>query len=219
MTYATLVQLIQDYLENQEASFVSNIPDIIRTAEEAIYNAVRTPDQRQTQTGTVATQALTTPGGFVEPLGLYLGASTTPLLLKSPTYIRTVWGGLTGEPKTYAILTSTADSPNATAPATILLGPAPSTSYSYTLDYVGVPTSITAAATPSRSTWLSINFSGVLLYRCLIEGYIYNKGAADMMAVYETKYKELLEDLKRSSEGLVMQDEYRDRPIGREVTI
>ena len=40
-----------------------------------------------------------------------------------------------------------------------------------------------------------------------------------MMAVYETKYKELLEDLKRSSEGLVMQDEYRDRPVGREVTI
>lgn len=219
MTYATLVQLLKDYLENQEASFVSNIPDIIRTAEEAIYNAVRTPDQRQTVTGTVSTQTLTTPGSFIEPLGLYLGASSTPLLLKNASYIRSVWGGLTGEPKTYAILTSTADSPNATAPATILLGPTPSTSYSYRLDYVGVPASITVSATPSRSTWLSINFSGVLLYRCLIEGYIYNKGAADMMAVYEQKYKELLDDMKRSSEGLSMQDEYRDRPPGREVTL
>jgi len=216
VTYATLVQLMKDYLENQEASFVSNIPDIVRLAEERIYNTVRTPDQRQSVTGTTATATITTPGSFVEPLGLYV--NSVPLLPKAVSYIRTAYSGITGQPEAYAMLNAIADSPNANAPATILIGPAPSTTYSYTLDYVGAPTSITVAATPSRTTWLSANFSSVLLYGCLIEGYVYNKGQADMMAEYKAQYEAGMKELKRSAEGLLQQDEYRDRPLGREVT-
>lgn len=219
MTYDTLVTLITKYLENEEQSFVDNLPDIIRTAEGRIYNSVRTPDQRITTTGSVSTATLTTPGGFVEPLGLYFGASSAPALPKSPSYIRTVWSGITGRPEHYAVLTQTANSAAATAPATFLLGPTPDTSYDYTLDYIGVPTSITAPATPSRSTWLSINFPDVLLYGCLVEGYVYNKGQADMMAEYKARYEADLQNLRRSAEGLLLQDEYRDRPVGREVTL
>ena len=217
MTYAELTALMQDYLENQETSFVNNIPAIVRTAESAIYKAVRTPDQRQTAAGTVSTGTFTSPAAFEEALGLFLN-NGPGLLLKAPSYIRTVYGGLTGEPKVYAILTSTADSPNATSPSTILLGPTPNTTYNYVLDYLAQATSITVAASPSRSTWLSINYPDVLLYRCLIEGYVYNKGAADMMAEYKALFQDALQKLKDSAEGTLLQDEYSSRPVGREVT-
>lgn len=217
MTYAELTVLMQDYLENQETSFVNNLPQIVQTAEKAIYKAVRTPDQRQTATGTVSTGTFTSPVTLEEPLGLYLN-NGPGLLLKSPSYIRTTYGGLTGEPKVYAILTSTANSPNATAPSTILLGPSPSTTYNYVFDYVADPTSITVTASPSRSTWLSINYPHVLLYRCLVEGYVYNKGAADMMAEYKSLFEAGFQQLKASAEGLLLQDEYSSRPVGREVT-
>jgi hypothetical protein len=41
MTYAQLRQAVQDYTENDEASFVNNIPLFIRLAEERILKSVR----------------------------------------------------------------------------------------------------------------------------------------------------------------------------------
>ena len=43
MNYSELVQLVQDYTENNETSFVSNIPNFVRQAEERVFRSVMLP--------------------------------------------------------------------------------------------------------------------------------------------------------------------------------
>lgn len=47
MTYSELKSLIQNYLENNETTFVSNLPDIIKQAEERIVKSVKLPNFRK----------------------------------------------------------------------------------------------------------------------------------------------------------------------------
>ena len=195
---------MQDYLENEESSFVANIPLLVGAAETRIYNEVRTPDQRNVQAGSLvgSTATLDTPAGFVEPLALDVTVSGTiyTLLPKSVNYIRQVYQGAEGTPEAYAIQRST------TSATTLLLGPTPASGYNYRLDYIGLPTSIVTAST----TWIGNNFEDVLLYACLLEGHAYDKGDPGMQKVYEDRYNQALATLRRSAEGLLNKDEYRD---------
>lgn len=63
---------------------------------------------------------------------------------------------------------------------------------------------------PDGSSWLGDNYSPVLLYGSLVEAYIFMKGEQDMMAYYETKFKEALGQLNRLGTGLDRGDAYRD---------
>ena len=67
MNYAQLVQLIQDYCENTEQSFVDNIPNFVQVAEERIYNTVQLPAIRKNVTGTMSTgnKYLSLPTGWL----------------------------------------------------------------------------------------------------------------------------------------------------------
>lgn len=40
MNYSQLVDLVKQYTQNEETSFVANIPVFVQLAEERIYNAV-----------------------------------------------------------------------------------------------------------------------------------------------------------------------------------
>ncbi len=59
------------------------------------------------------------------------------------------------------------------------------------------------------NSWLGDNFDTVLLYGTLVEAYTYMKGEADMMALYDGKYKEALALAKRLGDGLERSDAYR----------
>ncbi len=59
------------------------------------------------------------------------------------------------------------------------------------------------------TSWLGDNFDSVLLYGTLVEAYTYMKGEADMMALYDGKYKEALALAKRLGDGLERSDSYR----------
>ena len=41
MTYAELNTLIQNYLNNDESTFVASIPDFVKNAEDRIFNLVQ----------------------------------------------------------------------------------------------------------------------------------------------------------------------------------
>ena len=43
MNYTQLVDLVKQYTQNEETSFVANIPVFVQLAEERIYNAVFIP--------------------------------------------------------------------------------------------------------------------------------------------------------------------------------
>ena len=141
------------------------------------------------------------------------------LLNKDVNYIRAAYPDPNdqGLPKYYALFGPTTTNtvpPTITNELTFLLGPTPDDSYSVELHYYYYPESITTATT----TWLGDNFDSVLLYGSLVEAYTYMKGEQDMMALYDTKYKEALALAKRLGDGMERQDAYRSGQYRQPVT-
>lgn len=202
MTYAELVDLIQQYLENDETTFVANIPQFVRLAEERIHRAVQLQSAQNNATTTLTSgnQYLTLPTDFWSPLELSVttAGSQTFLYPKDVSFIRAAYpsASTTGRPRYYALFNSD----------TLILGPTPDSTYTAELHYVARPESIVDEGT----TWLGTNGEQALLYGSLIEGYIYNKGDADMMAVYKEQYQEAIVRLKTLAEGQNRQDAYRN---------
>ena len=81
MNYTQLKQLIQDYTQNYETTFVADIPTFVEQAEQRIYNSVQFPSLRKNVTGSITqyNQYLSTPSDFLAPysLAIYQTATTT----------------------------------------------------------------------------------------------------------------------------------------------
>ena len=73
-TYDGLKQAIQDYTENAETTFVSNLPIFIRAAEERILKSVQLNLFMRNQIGamTLGNQYLGAPSDFLAPFSLTL---------------------------------------------------------------------------------------------------------------------------------------------------
>ena len=218
MNYAALTSAIQDYTENYEASFVASIPTFVQQAEQRIYNTIQFPSLRRNVTGvTSATNKyLACPIDFLSSYSLAVvdavGAFSY-LLNKDVNFIREAYPtpADTGLPKYYALFGPQSGDLNE---LTFILGPTPDAIYTMELHYFYYPPSIVTAGT----TWLGDNFDTVLLYGSLVEAYTYMKGEQDMMALYDTKYKEALTLAKRLGDGLERQDAYRSGQYRQAVT-
>jgi hypothetical protein len=68
------------------------------------------------------------------------------------------------------------------------------------------------------TSWLGDNFDSVLLYGSLVEAITFMKGEADMVALYDGKYKEALALAKRLGDGMERQDAYRSGQYRQAVT-
>lgn len=209
MNYATLSATISSYLQNYETGFVANIPTFVKQAEQRIYNSVQFPSLRRNVLGLVSAgnQYLAAPDDFLAPYSLAVVDNTGRyqfLINKDVNFIREAYptANSTGLPKYYSIF-----GPRSTEPAelSLILGPTPDLAYSVELHYYFYPESIVTAST----TWLGDNFDTVLLYGCLIEAYTFLKGEADLLALYDGKYKEALALAKRLGDGMDRQDAYR----------
>ena len=235
MNYSELSSAIQTYTENTfptitlaDSSTVSSttqINRIIQQAEQRIYNSVQFPSLRKNVTGAinVNNKYLSCPDDFLAPYSLaiypYGGGDYTFLLNKDVNFIREAYPGptSTGTPKYYALFgpTTTVGPPSLpTNELSLILGPTPDAAYSTELHYYYYPESITTAAT----TWLGDNFDTVLLYGSLIEAYTFMKGEADLIALYDGKYKEALILAKRLGDGMERQDAYRSGQYRQAVT-
>jgi len=127
------------------------------------------------------------------------------LLDKDVNFIREVYPSATvkAKPKYYAIFGPVYNNVNEMS---FIVGPTPDMDYSAELHYYYYPVSIVTAGT----YWIGDNFSSVLLYGSLVEAYTFMKGEADMMALYDTKYKEALALIQNLGEGKQRGDAYRD---------
>lgn len=127
------------------------------------------------------------------------------LLDKDVNFIREVYPSATStaKPKYYAIFGPVYNNVNELS---FIVGPTPDMDYSAELHYYYYPVSIVTAGT----SWIGDNFSSVLLYGSLVEAYTFMKGEADMMALYDTKYKEALALIQNLGEGKQRGDAYRD---------
>ncbi len=214
MNYAALSAAIQDYTQNYETEFVANIPVFIQQAEQRIYNTVQFPSLRKNVTGSTSTnnKYLSCPGDFlaVYSMAVIDGTGSYEYLLnKDVNFIRQAYPQPTDTaiPKYYALFGPTVSGVTISDELSFILGPTPDAVYSVELHYYYYPESITVAA--DGQTWLGDNFDSVLLYGSLVEAYTFMKGEADMMALYDGKYKEALMLAKRLGDGLERSDAYR----------
>ncbi len=213
-TYAQLKTAIQEYTQNTETSFVSNLPVFIRSSEERILKTVQLSLFRKNSAGnmTQADEYLSMPSDFLAPFSLsYTDASNDKNFLdfKSVNFIQAFNPDVstTGGPRFYAVFDV----------ANFIIGPTPDSAYAVELHYYYRPDSLTAGA-DGGTTWLSINAELTLLYGCLIEAYIYMKGDPTLMQEYEQRFMESLMALKQYGEAKEVTDEYRTGMIIREKT-
>ena len=203
-TLATLKTAIQDYADNSETSFVTNLPNFIKAAEEKIFKGVDLDIFRKNVTSafTSSDQFLTVPTDYLASFSLQITTSGSEsfLLQKDVNYLReyTPASSTTGLPKYYARF----DSDN------FIVAPTPDSNYTLELHYYYRPTSLTAGA-DSGTTWLSTNAPFALLYGSLIEAYYYMKGEPDVIAQYEKNYVFYLQRLKDLGVARENEDAYR----------
>jgi len=219
MNYAALSAAIQDYTQNYETEFVGNIPVFVKQAEQRIYNTVQFPSLRKNVTGSVSSdnKYLSCPEDFLSVYSLAVVTGVTGgnintgsyeyLLNKDVNFIRQAYPtpNDTGVPKYYALFGPTVSGAVISTELSFLIGPTPDAAYDVELHYYYYPESIVTAGT----SWLGDNFDTVLLYGSLVEAYTFMKGEADMMALYDGKYKEALMQARRLGDGLERSDAYR----------
>ena len=80
------------------------------------------------------------------------------------------------------------------------------------LGSTGTGFSITVATTSNAdgTSWLGDNYDPVLFYGAMREAMLFMKGEQDLIAYYEQKYQEALQQLNRLGSGLERGDAYRD---------
>jgi hypothetical protein len=209
MNYSELTQALQEYLETQEASFVSNIPMFVRQAEERIYRSVQIPELRKNATAitTTGNQYLARPSDFLSVFSLAVvdgSGNYSYLYDKDVNFIREAYPGPTtqGLPKYYAQFDG--DQTGVTE-GNFILGPTPNSTYTVELHYYYDPPSIVATGT----SWLGDNAEAALLYGALVEAYTYLKGDADMLQNYRDRYAEAMSQLF-GIDVRSKRDDYRD---------
>lgn len=199
-TSAELKAAIQDYLETNEATFVAELDNIIRQAEERILKRCQLSVFKKNQVGSLSqsNQYLSKPDDYLSPYSLAIdNVGYSYLLLKDANAIRELYpdASATGEPKLYASF----DVSN------FIIGPTPDADYTVELHYFYRPESITTAGT----SWLGSNAENALLYGCLVEGYTFLKGDPDLIDIYTNRYREAVSRLKEFGEGFETTDNYR----------
>jgi len=208
MTYAELVDLIQNYCENSETTFVASIPTFVRQAEQRIYRSVMLPEFRSNTTASIVEnqQYIQRPSDFLSVFSLAVIDTTgkyTYLVDKDVNFIREAYPhpASSGRPKYYGIFDGDATGTE----GNLILGPSADTTYEVELHYYYDPESIVT----SETSWLGTNASGALLYGAIVEAYTFLKGDADLMATYTSRYEEALAQLKTIG-ARSNRDDYRD---------
>tara|TARA_Y100000817_G_scaffold132929_1_gene104054 strand:- start:3955 stop:4602 length:648 start_codon:yes stop_codon:yes gene_type:complete len=203
-TLATLKTAIQDYVDNSETTFVNNLDNFIKGAENKIFETVDLEIFRKNVTSTLTSsdQFLTVPSDYLASFSLQITTSGSEsfLLPKDVNFLReyTPAATTTGLPKYYARF----DQNN------FMLAPTPNSNYTIELHYYYRPTSLTAGS-DSGTTWLSTNAPFTLLYGSIVESYAFMKGEADTIANYTNLFMASLQRLKDLGEARENTDGYK----------
>jgi|TARA_R110000803_G_C11964983_1_gene319127 hypothetical protein len=204
-TLAQLKTAIQDYTDNSETSFVTHLPDFIKSSEERIFKSVDLEIFRKNVTSSLTTsdKFLTIPTDYLSSFSLQIttAGSEAFLLQKDVNFLQEAYSGSTSTatPRYYAQF----DEDN------FLLAPTPNSSYAIELHYYYRPTSLTAGA-DSGTTWLSTNAPFALLFGSLVDAYIFMKGEPDLIQQYEKRFIDQLTRLKDYGEARENTDAYSE---------
>ena len=204
-TLAQLKTAIQDYTDNSETSFVTHLPDFIKSSEERIFKSVDLEIFRKNVTSSLTTsdKFLTIPTDYLSSFSLQIttAGSEAFLLQKDVNFLQEAYSGSTSTatPRYYAQF----DEDN------FIVAPTPNSNYAIELHYYYRPTSLTAGA-DSATTWLSNNAPFALLFGALVDAYIFMKGEPDLIQQYEKRFIDQLTRLKDYGEARENTDAYSE---------
>ena len=211
-TLTTLTASIKEWTENDESTFVAEIPFFIQNAEERIFKSVDLDYFRKNVSGTLTSgnKFLQKPSDYLATHSLsYVNSSSENvfLLQKDVNFLQEYSPNpsTTGLPIYYAQF----DVDN------FIVAPTPSSTFAVELHYYYRPSSLTAGA-DSGSTWLSTNAPNALLYGSLLEAYTFMKGEQDVMANYAQRFTEAIQSLKLYGEAKEVSDYYRTGMVMRD---
>jgi hypothetical protein len=211
MNYAELLQSIQDFTENNETTFVAEIPTFVRQAEELIFRTVMIPELRKNVTANITASHpyIARPNDFLAPFSFAVvdGSSNYNFLIeKDVNFMREAYPNqsTTGLPKYYSEFDGDFSSTN--SPGNFIVAPTPDTNYLVQLHYYYDPPSIVTSST----SWLGDNAEQALFYGSLVNAYIFMKGEQDVLAMYKEKFDEAMQRLVVLGDGRLKRDSYRD---------
>jgi hypothetical protein len=205
MNHTELKQAIQDVATNSETTFVSHIDEFITMTEKRIIDEAELPlQQNSTQLlaviGNPVLDVSTVPGYLaVDSLATNIAGAYRYLDNKEEEYLRAAYPNPTiqGAPRLYNVYDH----------QTLKLAPTPDVAYTMELRYFSYPPSIVNTMT----SWLGTNFPHALLYGALRDAAVYLKEEADIVAMYEGKYNEALNEIKSFADRRSHVDSYRNR--------
>ena len=210
-TFTTLKTAIQDYTQNTETTFVSQLSRFILNAEERILKEAQLDVFRKNASGvtTSGNKYLSKPSDFLAQNSLSVISSSENkfLLYKQVTFLQDYNPNpaTTGLPLYYADWND----------QSFLLSPTPDANYNVELHYFFRPVSITASG--DGTSYLGNNAELALLYGSLVEAYTFMKGEADLLQLNNTRFQESLQWIKNLGEGLQTRDQYRYDRLRRDV--
>jgi hypothetical protein len=222
-TYDNLVTDIRNYTEvDSNVLTAAIINRIIEDAEFRILRDVPIDAYKKQSIGNLVTgqNTINVPAQtlFVKGVQVYDSTSASTganrwLEKKDESYLQeyvpSTESAKRGQPKYYAMFggaTGTTD----TTSGTLLLAPAPDTTYIFKIHYEAVPTPLSSSNT---TTYISQYFPNGLLYACLVEAYGFLKGPIDMLTLYENKYKQEIEKFAAEQLGRRKRDDYTDGTV------
>ena len=222
ISYSDLRTNIRNYTEVSSTVLSDSvIENIVLNAEYRIFRDVPMDAYRASTTGNLVTNQdyVNVPAGalVVRAVQVYTSTSGTTganvfLEKKDLTFLEEYVSAntSTGSPKYYAMKGGATGNTSSTSGA-ILLAPVPDSTYEYQIHYNRIPDKL--EATDNETSFISLNFPNGLLYACLVEAYGYLKGPADMLQLYEQKYKQEVERFGGEQLGSRKRDDYADGTI------
>ena len=224
MTLSELKTIIQNYVENDETTFVNTLNDMIQIAETRIFELIQFDYFRKNVTGNLTTgnTYLTAPSDFQMSFSLAIIDSNNDyhyLDKKHTSFMReysndAVATSERGRPLYYADFDKEL-STAANNGSTLIVSPVPDADYTVELHYLYEPTSLTSQTT---GTWLSDNARNALIYGSLVEAYTFMKGEPELITLYETRFNQEVSRLKNLAEARGRKDEYRYDSLRTQIT-
>ena len=219
ISYSDLITQIRNYSEvDSNVLTTAVLENIILNAQYRIMRDIPIDaDRKIAQDNLVASQEhANLPAGALFVRAVQVADSTSdfnnPIFLqkRDVTFLDEFNGArATGRPKYYAMKGGATGNTNTTSGA-ILLSPIPDATYVFKVHYNAMPATLESSNT---TNFISLNFPNGLLYAALVETYGYLKGPADMLALYEQKYKEEIQKFANEQVGRRRRDDYTDGTV------
>jgi len=189
MNYTELLVNIQNFLEDNGTELSTSLPEIITQAENMIFSRLpNLPCYRKELTGNfvIGTKEYNVANARMIRQIAVTKADSDVIYLKHriDSYLRDYVprASTAGEPFMYATKNAT------TAGIKVLIGPSPSATLAYEIDFIGLETGLSPT---NANNWIGDNAEQVLLSACLYESSAFLK-APDSVNLYKAQFDEAI---------------------------